>query len=46
MFFAWNIAVPSKPQIFILCFILALIPSLVLGTITNLVRLILKKLTS
>lgn len=46
MFFVWNIVVPAQPQVFISCLVIALIPSLVLGTITNLVRLILKKLTS
>jgi len=45
MFFVWNIVVPAKPQVFISCLIIALIPSLILGTITNLVRLIFKKLT-
>lgn len=46
MFFFGNISVPAEPQVFITCFIIALIPSLILGTITNLVRLIFKKLTS
>lgn len=46
MFFVWNIAVPAEPQVFIVCLIIALIPSLILGTITNLIRLIFKKLTS
>lgn len=46
MFFAWNVIAPSKPQVFILCLIISIIASLVLGTLTNLVRLILKNSNS
>jgi len=46
IFFTWNIMAPAKLQVVISCLIIALIPSVVLGTITNLVRMCFKKLNS
>ena len=41
--FAFNLAAPAQLKEIIVCFIIAFIPALIVGTITNFTRFILKR---